>query len=464
VNFCKNLTTFAVTMSSIVTKCATFVLLTLVFFCCFEGLTAVNQRCKACKRKHPPPRGRDCPSVVPAAAQEAPEHCLPRGRDCPFVDPAVAPEAQGLETFPTCRTCTHRHPSPRGRRCEVLAFDEDLPDPLRGNPAEHQEQDSLSGLNTQNVLLERLANQLSEMNANVLEMNNRVVMLENAAASRVQTPPRPRRVETPPRPRRVETPPRPHRVETTPRPAGQHLEGGMRARMQALNLNVNVSDDDEWEVAGAGPAPPQGKQLKSGALIPAQHDVLVQLDYPHKHVMRGAGRTAPLALNLTLPEFIFGYTEMMDSSHIDPAIRSHMMRFLKLLMEDTNVRPWASVRHYHMTIIQAMEAGQLSWGDTEQMLAIQRQHARTGAPVAVSTPRRISTPTRAANGVATPLYCSQYQTNACERATDHDSPRGFLHHCCAYCLRVTGRTISSHGESECRRKKAADEAKNSSQA
>ena len=117
----------------------TFVLFTLVLACCLEGLLAVSQRCKACKRKHG----------------------VPRGRDCPFVEPAEAPGAAEADFFPTCRTCSHRHPSPRGRRCEVLAFDEELPDPLRDNPADHQEQDSLSGLSNPRVLLERLSQQLT---------------------------------------------------------------------------------------------------------------------------------------------------------------------------------------------------------------------------------------------------------------------------------------------------------------
>jgi hypothetical protein len=112
-----------------------------------------------------------------------------------------------------------------------------------------------------------------------------------------------------------------------------------------------------------------------------------------------------------------------------------------------------------MTIIQAMEAGQLAWGDTEAMLSIQRQHIRT----AVAPPgpaRRISTPTQAANGVVTPLFCGTFQANACDKATDHDSPRGFVRHICAFCLRITGRPISSHGEADCHRKKKLEDSKN----
>jgi hypothetical protein len=232
--------------------------------------------------------------------------------------------------------------------------------------------------------------------------------------------------------------------------------------MQSLHLDPDVVAglEDEWEVAGAGPPSGKPKGLKSGALIPAQHDVLTQYDYPHKHVLRGAGRSPPLAVDLTWWEFVFGYAEMMANPDLDHAERMHMIALLKLLMEDAGVRPWPQVRHLHMTIIQAMEAGQLQWGEQEAILAIQRQQCRAAAPVQPSAPRRAVSNTRTANGVVTPLYCAAYQTNTCEHTQDHDSPRGVVHHICAFCLRMTGRSITSHGESECRRKKQNDEPKN----
>jgi hypothetical protein len=117
-----------------------------------------------------------------------------------------------------------------------------------------------------------------------------------------------------------------------------------------------------------------------------------------------------------------------------------------------------------MVIIQAMEAGQLQWGDHERILAIQRQHSRaaTPAPAPVnSTPRRVSSASHAATGGPTPIVCIPFQTNACDRPTDHPSAQGFVHHVCAFCLRVTGRPINSHSEADCRRKKQSDDAKNS---
>jgi hypothetical protein len=115
-----------------------------------------------------------------------------------------------------------------------------------------------------------------------------------------------------------------------------------------------------------------------------------------------------------------------------------------------------------MVIIQAMEAGQLQWGDNDRILAIQRQHSRaaTQAPVNAA-PRRVSSTSHTATGGPTPLVCVQFQSNACDRPTDHPSAQGFVHHVCAFCLRVTGRPISSHSEADCRRKKQSDEAKNS---
>jgi hypothetical protein len=234
--------------------------------------------------------------------------------------------------------------------------------------------------------------------------------------------------------------------------------------MHALHIDADDAEplEDEWEVAGAGAGPQIAgkKQLKSGAFISSSQDVLVQYDYPHKHVLRGAGRTPPLALDLTWSEFTSGYSDMMANPAMDPTERLHMLTLLKILMDDASIRPWPQVRHLHMTIIQAMEAGQLSWGDTEGMLAIQRQHSRTPVIAAAQPVRRSATPTHTANNVVTPLFCGPFQANACERQTDHESPRGFVRHICAFCLRLTGRPISSHGEADCRRKKQGEEPKN----
>jgi hypothetical protein len=231
--------------------------------------------------------------------------------------------------------------------------------------------------------------------------------------------------------------------------------------MQSLGIQPqdDSNPEDDWEVAGAGANPPGKKAIKSGAFITANQDVLIQYDFPHKHVMRGLGRPSPLALDLTQSEFVYGYQEMMDAPELDPTVRTHMSSLLKILMEDINSRPWPQVRHFHMCVIQAMEAGQLHWGETDKILAIQRQHMRTGMSAATSAPRRINMPRPVMSGPP-PLYCAAFQANTCDKPSDHDSPRGVVQHICAYCLRVTGKTFSSHGESDCMRKKKSDESKN----
>ena len=393
-------------------------LLIVLSWACVGGLPA--KMCKTCNQKHAPPRGNCCQRVVP------PEPVLEQ--------PPVI--------YPSCRTCSRRHAPPRGRNCDQLFLDDGLHDPFAGRispPVRSPSVESTQGSGeTTHVLLHRLSSQIGEMNANVVNMQFRVSALETAA----------------------------HRSPVASRREPPMADRGIRARMQALGLQQNDtgSQDDDWEVAGAGAPPPQGKKpLKSGAFIQAQHDVLVQFDFPHKHVLRGAGRPAPLALNLTQAEFVYGYQEMMDDPHLEPVVRTHMSSFLKILMEDVNLRPWAQVRHFHMTVIQSMEAGQLQWGETDKILAIQRQHVRgsmtgqsfTPAPRRIPTARPVPVPAGAPM-----LYCAAFQSNSCEKPTDHDSPRGYLQHICAYCLRITGKAFSSHGEADCRRKKLAEEAKN----
>jgi hypothetical protein len=194
------------------------VLVSLLLVGWLEVALAAHQRCKACRNKHAPPRGNNCPYILDTEEPEEP--------------PA--------EQLPSCRTCHRRHPSPRGRLCDLLHFDDELHDPLADHPAERHDLDfPPSPEASQQVLLHRLSAQLTEMNAHILSINQRVNSLETAAQSRPVAAPR----------------------REAPGP-----DGGMRARMQALDINMDAdhSDGDDWEVAGAGAAP-QGKPLKSGA-------------------------------------------------------------------------------------------------------------------------------------------------------------------------------------------------------
>jgi hypothetical protein len=127
--------------------------------------------------------------------------------------------------------------------------------------------------------------------------------------------------------------------------------------------------------------------------------------------MRGAGRPAPLALDLTLAEFVFGYATMLEAPTLEPAIRAHMLRFLKLLMEDANIRPWQQVRHFHMVIIQAMETGQLQWGEMDRILELQRQHSRSGM-VPSQGPPPDALPPLAARRMASLLPCTVLYSKA----------------------------------------------------
>jgi hypothetical protein len=246
------------------------------------------------------------------------------------------------------------------------------------------------------------------------------------------------------------------------------LDSGLRSRMQALDIRVNEEDsdsEDQWEVAGAGAANPvkdkpdkTGKKLVSGAVLASQDDVLVQFDFPHKHVPITVARPKPTALDLTLPEFIYGYTDMMRDRELDQETRFQMMDLLIILMDDAFTRPWPSVRHFHLTVIQAMEHGKLQWGDTVRIENLQRQHSWPGA----AGTSRISNATRTVNGGFNrdPLFCRPFQSNTCDRTTDHQSPRGFVQHICSYCWRIVSRPISSHGEIDCRRKRNAEAPKN----
>ena len=386
----------------------------LIIACCFQLSLGANKRCSACHNKH----------------------VNPRGRDCPFVHLEDGADGGAEASWPTCRTCRNQHSPPRGINCQHQFLDDLLPDPLMDGTSPRLERTTTPpAAPISQVLLQRLSEQISEMNTHMMGVSQRVITLETRGQPRAPTQQQ----------RDV-----------------QGLEGGARSRLQGPDFCPDdlPNQEDDWEVAGAGAGPMQsGKQLKSGALIPAQHDVQCQMDFPHKHVLRGAGRSPPLALDLSMAEFVLGYTIMLENPNMNSTRRGQMLWLLKLLMEDANIRPWQQVRHLHITIIQSMETGQIQWGDNEAMLAIQRQHSRTYV-VPSTAPRRPTITPRPPTTNNAIVFCIAFQSNACDSATDHDTPGGFVHHVCAYCLRVTGRAISSHSEADCRRKKGSTDSKN----
>ena len=243
--------------------------------------------------------------------------------------PTVAVNLRPLARL--CDSCKTVHVPPRGKFCTQVDLFDDLPSDEEDDTSPEcnvNPEPQGAGPDTQQ-LLSSMLEKLDVMNSNVTAIGTRVGELEKS------------------------------NKKSTKKPSKLTLAGldsGLRSRMQALDIRVNEEDsdsEDQWEVAGAGAANPvkdkpdkTGKKLVSGAVLASQDDVLVQFDFPHKHVPITVARPKPTALDLTLPEFIYGYTDMMRDHDLDQETRFQMMDLLIILMDDAFTRPWPSVRHF----------------------------------------------------------------------------------------------------------------------
>jgi hypothetical protein len=240
---------------------------------------------------------------------------------------------------------------------------------------------------------------------------------------------------------------------TAPRPV-EALAAGMRARINAVHVQEeDDSDSDDWEQAGAGAASAScgGKKVfRSGAARTARDEVVVKMDWPHLHVYRGAGKSAATYQDLTLPEFVFGFTSQLLKANLDMRVRELMLLHLQALMLDATRVSWPAVRHFHEIVVHQMEMANLTWSDTDKIQELRTMYARdTVANNAYAN--NMGRPVQQAR-VAETRYCAPFQTNSCRHATDHDSGRGPVRHVCAFCM-GKGRGFFNHGEFECRRKK-----------
>lgn len=238
------------------------------------------------------------------------------------------------------------------------------------------------------------------------------------------------------------------------------LEENVRERMDTLQLTQDGNSDDEWEPAGAGaPRLQRGKPnlQKSGVSKTAQDNCVYRQDWPQYHVFRGADREAATYDDLSIQEFVLGFLGVVNRAPQTPHLRDAMYRHLQELMLDATRYPWPSVRHYHSIVLHHMEIGEITWENTS---AIQELRANYVSQAVNPPPVVHHVPMQAqpqAQSQATIRYCGLFQSGRCTTQGDHNSTRGFVTHCCAYCMRK-GKGQFPHGEHDCRRK-LSDEGK-----
>jgi len=215
------------------------------------------------------------------------------------------------------------------------------------------------------------------------------------------------------------------------------LSKKLRQRLSQLELLGDASDcDSETEL---NPLPSKGKKSGRAKTV---HDIIIKdIDWPHFHVYRGSDRKPASFEDLSIPEFVYGFTTQMSRQR-NEKVRELMSSHLSMLMRDAIDFPWVNVRNFHGVFLAQMEMDRVAW-DSDTIIQTLRLAYVLNAP-------RTQIPHKNDKD-GDKQMCVQYQDGKCIHDKGHKTSRGYQHHACAHCFNVTGNTYS-HPLSECRRK------------
>ena len=165
-----------------------------------------------------------------------------------------------------------------------------------------------------------------------------------------------------------------------------------------------------------------------------------KIDWPHHYIMSTKGEVEYASLSLA--QFAQGYSHIIMNA--TAANRKVMLKYFSCLMEDATRYRWELIRGFHKIVGTMVEQGRITWSNEAEILNLRRIHIWNAPNSAFRQSTNKPTPV-ATTGSCIP--CSAYQSVSCQHQTSHNGQD----HVCAYCYKLTGRTLP-HPEAVCRRK------------
>lgn len=144
--------------------------------------------------------------------------------------------------------------------------------------------------------------------------------------------------------------------------------------------------------------------------------------------------------DLTLPEFVAGYSSILTLSSLPDQERQARLAHLMALMYLAVQFPWSIVRDFHAAVLFEIERGRAKWGDSFYHLEnrfLHRSYAgKSGSSGSSASPTAQGT-----------FYCKDWQTGKCQHKNDHyrllRNERKWVKHICGKYFR-TGQTVARH--------------------
>jgi len=192
------------------------------------------------------------------------------------------------------------------------------------------------------------------------------------------------------------------------------------------------SSSSSMEQAGTARKPSSRKRKKSrrsGRLRTAADHVDSTVEWPHFAVYKGDSCQAAEYDDLTLPEFVYGYLDVMKNSNDSAKTKDIMLTHLQELMEDATLFSWRSVRNYHGVLLTELERRRLRWTDCSKIQRLRSKYSQKQATC--DTTQDV-------------VPCAGFNEGTCMRDGDH----GNVSHVCSFCIKYRGKTFF-HPETNC---------------
>ena len=182
--------------------------------------------------------------------------------------------------------------------------------------------------------------------------------------------------------------------------------------------------------------------------------------FPHQVVDRGSKKQKTVLGELTLPEYLWGFIQLIKAKNQGDESVPYMYAHLEKVTEDTKSYDWENVRTWSEEILTRISKGWLAWSNTYEIDRLQSQfsHKPSQNTAKPDVSQRGESNYRMSDSVrkAKPgPPCKSYQFGTCSHAADHVNNGYRQLHVCAYCLNNKCE-LHPHSQSECKTKKFND--------
>ena len=194
------------------------------------------------------------------------------------------------------------------------------------------------------------------------------------------------------------------------------------------------------------------------AAVPFAGSMGKQAHFPHHLITRGPKKQKTGLGELTLPEYAWGFTQLIKSKDPTEEATPYMNLHLEKILEDAITYPWEVIRAWSEEVCSRIALNRLKWSETYVIDRLQTNMAQQlmasgEARKSVLSPKtdthEMSEEVRRAKPGPP---CKFYQTGTCSYPSDHVQNGYRQLHVCTYCI-SNKCLLQPHSNKDCKTKK-----------